>query len=124
MGVISKVMRQRAIYWPPGVPDNYGKIGYGSVEVVRCRWDDEYVEFMTPEGSKEISNASVMVSKAVALGGVLMLSPLPATASDEERLAAVEDLENPLNNAGAWKIRAYTENPNFRAREFLRIAIL
>ena len=121
MGVITKVMKQTAVYWPLASEESggvdfgeYGQPQFASPMEIDCRWDDEIRNIVDAEGTMKVSKAEVMVSVDVDLGGLLMLGML-----DD-----ITDEENPRENAGAEEIIAFEKNPNFRATEFLRVAYL
>jgi hypothetical protein len=72
------------------------------------------VEVLDVQGNVFVSKAKVCVDRDVLLGGVLMLGVLDDVA----------DLDNPKKNEGAFEVKAFLKNPNFRATEFLRMAVL
>lgn len=123
MSVITKMLRQRAVYWAPVGVDNYGKATYATPVVVRCRWEDRSEEFLTMDGDRAMSTACVYVGQDVLLKGVLYLSLLPTSATDEEHLAEI-DQSDPFAQDGAWEIRKFSKMGNFKCTEFLREATL
>ena len=121
MSIITRMLKQKCIYWPPGSEtsggfdfDDYGQPQYDVPVQLKCRWEDMAEEFIGPTGTTELSRSVVYVESDVTPGGVLFLS----------ELADVDDLIVPKNNAGAWEIRAFSKLPNFKATEFLRTAYL
>jgi len=114
MSVITKVLKQKVVYWPPGEPDRYGRLALGTPVELKARWDEDTEEVTSPDGSKFVPKAEVMVESDVKLGGVLMFGIL----------TDIVDADEPLNNEMAWQISAFTKNPDFKARHFLRIAYL
>jgi len=113
--------KQDGVYWPlasdesGGVDfDDYGQPQWADPIPIKCRWDDAVEEFIGPDGTRELSKAKVYVDCDVDIGGVLMLGE-------------IADIVEPVNikeNEGAWEIRGFLKNPNLRATEFLRTAIL
>jgi len=121
MSIINRMRKQKAVYWPLAseetggqAVDDYGQIRYGQAVEIDCRWDDEMVEVLDPQGNVFVSRAKVYVDRDVSIGGVLMLGTL----------ASVVYLDDPKANNGAYEIRAFLKNPNFKATEFLRTAVL
>lgn len=129
MGIISKMRRQNAIYWPPAVVDDFGKESHGTlVELVlvphgggnyRVRWQDKNEEYLDAEGTTRHSNAVVYApvlpnSGEVEVGGFLWLGDRAALTSETE----------PRSNTGAHEIRRFDKLPNLKATEYLRTAYL
>jgi len=121
MSILTRMLKQTAVYWPLAseetggqAVDDYGQIVYGDAVEIDCRWDDEMVEVLDAQDNVFISRAKVYVDRDVSIGGVLMLGTL-----DD-----VVYLDDPKANDGAYEIRAFLKNPNFKATEFLRTAVL
>ena len=119
MSIITRMLKQTCVYWVPNdVPfDDYGQPQYGDAVELKCRWEDEAVEFIGPTGTTEISRSVVYVASDVEPGGVLFLGTLAV-------VTASGDLIVPKNNTGAWEIRRFNKIPNLKATEFLRTAFL
>ena len=111
MSIITKVLRQKAVYWPPGDRDKYGRNTFGSPVEIKCRWDDKIQEVVQEDGSETMSVAEVMVDRDLAVGGVLLLGEL-----DTEK----ENATRPDLLAGASFIGTWEKNPNLKATEFVR----
>lgn len=112
MGIISKINKMKAVYWPPSGIDGYGRPTMGTAVQLDVRWEDAHEQFLDANGEDQTSNAVVYVSADVALGGYLWLGELASKPSD------------PKLDRNAWEIRKYEKLPNFKATEFLRTAIL
>jgi hypothetical protein len=94
--------------------DETGDPQYAAPVEIDCRWDDEQVEFLTPNGEKQISNARVMVDREVVLGGLLRRGTLDS----------VLHYTRPFDNSGTYEIRLLRNIDNIRATETLRIAMV
>ncbi len=114
MGIIKKMRRQIAVYWPFVSVDAYGKKVVGSPVAIKCRWDGRVEEFLDGQGERQLSQAVVYVDRETPVGGILMLG----TLSD------ITDAVNIKENEGAWEIRRYDTTPNLKATEFLRTVYL
>ena len=129
MGIINRMRRQNAIYWPPATPDDFGRPAHGAlVELIqvpngganlRVRWEDVVDEFMDANGEKSLSRARVYVPQLpdgseVAVGGWLWLGDR----------AGLTDEAVPRNNPGAYEVRRFDKMPTIRATEYLRTAYL
>ena len=121
MSLITRMLKQKAVYWAPGSEatgghdfDDHGKPAYASPVEVSCRWVDVVEEFIGPNETRELSRSKVYVDRDVRTGGVLWLG----------LLINVGDLVTPKNNDGAWEIRHSEKLPNLKATEFLRTAYL
>lgn len=122
MGIITKMRKQTAVYWPPESSesagddfDNYGQpqVSLSPVQIM-CRWEDVTEEFIDVAGTRQLSRARVYVDRDVEVGGILMLG----------ELADIADATNIKENDGAWEIRRFEKLPNLKATEFLRTVFL
>lgn len=112
MGIISKMRKQTCTYWARLGTDGSGQPRFADPIDIKCRWEDETVEFLDQEGAKQISNAIVYVDREVTLGGVL-------------RLGAVADIGtslSPNQHRDAYHIRKLGKLPNLRNTETLLTA--
>jgi len=110
IGIATKVMKQKAVYWAPSAPDDFGKPQYESPEEIDCRWEDSIEEFIGPNGDREMSRAKLIVNQDLLVKGYLWLG----------ELTDLTDEDVPENNSGAWEIRAFLKTPNFKGTAFLR----
>lgn len=114
MGIITKMRKQTAVYWPPLEADEYGKPTYDDPVEVTCRWEDTQKLFVTPQGSTETCASIVYVDRDVEVGGVLLLGSLDSDINESD----------PKANEGASEIRQFSKIPNIRNTELLRVAYL
>lgn len=127
MGIIARMRKQNAIYWPPAAPDTFGRMCYDPVieltlagGVNSCvRWEDRAEEFVDSTSTRAISNAVVYVPTLpgggeVQTGGFLWLGDR----------ADLTDESNPASNAGAYEIRRVDKLPNLKVSEYLRTVYL
>ena len=127
MGIIDRMRKQNAIYWPLAGPDDFGCAGYGPlVELIsvggvnyRVRWEERADEFVNPLGATVVSAAVVYVPALpgggeVCVGGFLWLG---------DRAALVDEAV-PTNNPGAAAIQRVDMLPNLRVTEYLRTVYL
>jgi hypothetical protein len=112
MGIITKMRKQKAVYWPPSTYDAYGQPTMGTAVQIDCRWEDKSEQFLDANGQEQLSNAIVYVSQDVALGGMLWLGLLASAPV------------NPKADDDAWEIRKFEKLPNLKASEFLRTVML
>lgn len=110
-----EVLRQYAVYWPPGDPSDTGTVTFGRPVEIRCRWTDQAVEFMDARGNASTSKSTVMVDRDVEPDGVLRLG----------RMSSVPDLAAaPFENTEAWRVKQFDKIPDRTATKFLRKAYL
>lgn len=127
MGIINRMRKQNAIYWPPSTPDNFGRPTSGTlVELIldgadnyRVRWEDRIETFIDQYGTTQVSNAVVYVPQLpdgsdVTVGGYLWLGDI----------GDLTDEVVPLNNPGAYEVRRFDILPDLKNREKLRTAYL
>jgi len=110
MGLITRMRRQTAVYWPPATPavDEYGHAAYGTAVELSCRWEDVAKEFTDPAGAKKTSTSLVYVGQDLVIGGKLYLGELTDSP------AAVD----------AWTVQQFDKLPNLKNTETLRTAYL
>jgi len=112
---VRRAMRQDAVYWPPeSTYDKYGNPDPNEPVQIACRWEENNVEFVAPNGTTQMSKAQVYVDREVLMGGILMLG----TMDD------VEDYTHPIENDKAEEILQFKQMPNLRKTGFLRLAFL
>ena len=121
MRLLTKMLKQKCVYWPPGSEetggqdfDGYGRPVYATAIEISCRWEDIVEEFIKPDGTQDASRSKVYVDRDVRVGGVLWLG----------KLVDVSDLLVPKNNNGAWEIKRFDKLPTLKATQFLRTAFL
>ena len=114
MSIITKMLKETGVYWSPLGTDAYGQPTYNSPIEISVRWQDVTEEFLDPDGETQIARSKVFVGQDVVLRGVLFLGLLTDLTSTTD----------PKANIGAWEIRLFKRIPNFKATEWLRIALL
>lgn len=114
MSIITKMLKQTAVYWPPTGADEFGQPTWDEPEEIACRWEGVAEEFIDAVGDKQLSAAKVFVGQDVKIQGVLMLGELTDLESGGE----------PKGNEGAWEILQFSKIPNLKNTEYLRIAYL
>lgn len=114
MSLITRMLKQTAVYWALAGTDDNGQPTYENPVEISCRWEDVTMEFLDAFGETQMSQARVYVSQDVTIGGVLLLGELSSSV----------DQDDPKANAGAWEIRRFAKEPNFKATEFLRTVML
>ena len=118
MSIVSKMLKQVAVYWPLTGTGNDGQPEWGSPVQLRVRWEDHTTEQATQQGEVQDGATSVYVCALdgtvsfgggdVVIGGFLMLGELSSTLNP-----------NPRAN-GARKITAVEKTPDFKARHWVR----
>ncbi len=114
MSLITKVLKQKCVYWVFDDFDAQGQPVYKDGEELNCRWEDRVEEIVDTDGTKVLSKAQVMVSTDVKVGGVLWLGELGDETYSSE----------PTRNEGAFEIIQFSKIPNFRVTEYVRTAYL
>lgn len=121
MGLLESMLKQTAVYWPPGSAESggvdfneRGERLYATAVQIKCRWTDVSKVFINAQGVEQVSRAKVFVDRDVKAGGMLYLG----------RLTDVAYLTDPKANDGAWEIASFKKTPNKRATKFLRKVFL
>lgn len=104
MSIITRMLKQDAVYWPPLGVDAFGKPSLDTPIQIRCRWEDSVEESITPEPEIGFSMATVYVDRDLEVGGKLSLGELVSSSSPSD----------------AWEIVQVEKLPNLRATEYLR----
>lgn len=115
MSLITRMLRQVAVYWPPTHPDDQGEPISGEPIEIRCRWEDAAKAYLDKNGVETTSNSIVYVDRDLEIGGILW----------QGKLADIDpDTTHPYKNKGAAEIKQFGKLPNLRATEHLRTAWL
>jgi hypothetical protein len=116
MSIITRVLRQDAVYWAPNSTLGYdGKPeGFDAPIAVKVRWTDEEKFHVLESGTQVISQSEVMINIDVKKEGYLWLGDL----------SEVSGVTNPREQENAWEIMRFEKIPNLRATEFLRQAYM
>lgn len=128
MGIISKMRKQNAIYWPPALPDDYGRPVAGPlVELVqsvgvgnfRVRWEDKAKQYLDAQGTTRTSSSVVYVPRLpdgteIEVGGFLWLGDV----------LDLVDTISPLANPGAGEVMRFEKLPNLKNTQQLRTVYL
>lgn len=114
MSVITKMRKQTAVWWQrQETPNEFGQFAFEAPVEVRCRWDDTSQEFLDSQGEKQLSRAVAYVDRTMRPGDRLMRGTLDSDLT-----------EDPLPVEGAFEIRRFDQNPNFKATETLLTAFM
>jgi len=121
MGIITKALKQTAVYWALAGDDSqgedfddHGRPQFLAPVEISCRWSDKREEYISANSITKISNSKVMVDRDMRNGEVLMLG----------ELIDITEQINILENDNAWTIEGWKKTPNLKATEFLRVAYL
>lgn len=119
MSIITRMLREKAVYWAPGQGDfdNFGKPITEEPVLISCRWEEIAEMFLDEEGNEVLSNARVYVDRDVESRGYLkrlgqtgLLSNLDSTVWDQ--------------NNGVFIVRKFNSLPKLGYSEFLRWVML
>lgn len=116
MGIISSMLRQKAVYWASPENDGYGNFTFDDPVEIDCRWEEKAESYFKPNGTEAQSLAIVYVDRDVDIGGYLQFGELADVGS--------ANLNNPEDDPDSYRIEQKYKLPNFRISEYLRIAFL
>jgi hypothetical protein len=117
MSIITRMRKQKAVYWAPkelSGGDGFGRKAFEAPVEIECRWDDEVKEFVDSNGNKNISSSIVYPDRDLKIGGWLFLGRLNDDAIKPD----------PQETKGAKPIKGWQKFPDLKAVEFLRVAML
>lgn len=110
MSLISRMRRQKAVYWAPVDADGRGQTTFADPVEINCRWEETAVEFVNAQGATDTSQVVAYVDRDVEVGGRLKSGTVADLASDVDP------------TVDGYEIKQFSKNPNFKASEFLRTA--
>ena len=115
MALITKMLKQKAVYWAKASTDVYGADSWSAAAEISVRWEEKHVYYRNKNGVEVVSNAVVYVGSDVVEGGWLWqgtLLSLPSGSTDPRKVA------------GAWQIGGFNKTPNLKCTLYLRTAYL
>ena len=117
LSFIRKVCVQDAVYWGSPTPDGYGGLTFDPPKIIKCRWDSVVKNILSDEGKLFVSQAEVLVTEDLEVGGYLYLGDMIGF-TNEHRV-------DPQTVTGAYPIKRITKNPLFRSEDkFVRVVYL
>ncbi len=113
MSLITRMRKQKAIWWKRNGYDEFGKAQFDAPIEVKCRWEDVVEEFVDAQGNTGASRSKAYVDRIMSPGDRLKRGTIDF---DTEA--------NPLEMDGAYEIRRFDQLPNLRNSETLYTAYL
>lgn len=113
MSIITRMRRQKAVYWERGEVNQYGQFSFQVPVEIDCRWEDGTGEAPTPQTQGEVYSSRVYVDRIMNLGDALRYGELDSDTPDD-----------PSEDSLAKIVRRFDQIPNLRATETLYIAFL
>jgi len=112
---IEKVCVQTAVYWGNPQDDGYGKYTFDAAVEIDCRWEGKVAVVLDRMGKEVMTDAQVMVTQDLDIGGFLYLGSLDDLSSEPD----------PYEVEDAYEIMAFEKIPLFCSTdEFVRKAFL
>lgn len=102
-------MRQSATYWAPTGNDGFGNKTYAAPIVIRCRWQNDAVEFRDATGELTQSSAVVYADRKLAIRGMLAEGDL-SDQFDSDGQLLLADVEGVV----PYEIRQLGSSPDLR----------
>jgi hypothetical protein len=122
--IITRMLKQRLVYWAYAGVDNFGKPKFSPPVEIRGRWEDCNEQFTAPNLVTSVSSAKVYVGQDVLVKGVLWLSTKRWTDPAGSAIAQLVSTTNPFANPRAFSIQRFDKLPTIRATKFLRTVYL
>ncbi len=105
---------QKATWWQKKSVTQGGQFTYENPVEIDCRWDDEIMEFVDANNTKQFSKAVVYPDRYMENGDILIL-----------KAPHLLDFPNdPKKNLGYSEIRNFQQIPDYDQGEVLFIAML
>jgi len=121
MSLITRMLKMTAVYWSTQsiesgglAHDDYGQPLWSSPIEIKCRWEETTEEFISSNGTRQVSSVKVYVDRDMKEGEILMLGAL----------IDVVDENNPRSNQGAYEIKRFEKTPNLKITEYLRVVYI
>lgn len=99
-------MHQEATYWAPLLNDAFGNKTFDTPTLILCRWQNNAVLFVSPDGKELTSSAIVYPAEEVVAQGYMALGDLTGVADPKT-----------LNEA--YEIRQVQQSPSLDAQQVL-----
>ena len=114
MNYLSRILRQRCVYWPPTDAefDKFGRPLAHNPREIRCRWEPTNEQVVDATGTTRSVSVKVLVDEDLAVGGFLKAGSLIGIGSKTPQ------------EAGALEIKSFQRTPDARAKRFLQIAFI
>ena len=113
MGIITKMLKQKAVYWEFQSLDSFGKPVFSTPKEISVRWEDTLEKFMDASGNEVVSKSKVYCDRDLKVRSLLKLSKLEDLPSTDWQ-----------QNSGVFTISRFDKIPNLRNTETVRIAYL
>jgi hypothetical protein len=113
MRILTKMLKQTAIYWAPLGTDKYGGPEWAAPIELAVRWEEVMEDILIRTGETVQSTATVYVGQDVEVKGMLKLGDLTSSTQ-----------ANPRNEVGTHEIIKFNKLPTLKATKFLRTAYL
>lgn len=102
--------RQKAVLWAKGGYDGYGQPTAAEPVELSVRWVQRRAEMLDPQGNTITVDATVVVDREVAVGGVMW----------EGELEDWYDTGSAGQDSGLHRVAAYQETPDVKGRAVRR----
>ena len=76
MSILTRMLRQSAVYWGPPVDDGDGSFTWPEPEEINCRWEDVEGAVKDPMTHDVFNDSTVYVDRDVEVNGYLYLGSL------------------------------------------------
>lgn len=102
---LSRNLNDDIVHWPrQAKPDQFGNPLWGAAVSFKARWDDDTVEFIGKDGTRNVSRAVIIsneAASAVKVGDYIKLGTLPVGSS-------------PQAVPGAWEVQSVKRNRSLK----------
>lgn len=114
MRILTRMLRQKCIYWEPeGDVNQFGARKFLLPVEIKCRWEDVGEELLQDDAKEKVFDATIFVDRDVVEGGLLMLGTLSDLTSAD-----------PPKSILSKRIRKFEKIPTMKGTKFLRVAYL
>jgi hypothetical protein len=118
--LMRRMKRQDAVLWLFLREDHFGAKIYADPVQIKVRWEDKTEEFLDRSGNTTISRAQVFVENRIPERSVLWRGKM----SEAVIVDGEDGSPNPFVNEGAYEVRQFAEQPDMKAKKFLRYVML
>lgn len=106
MNILSSLLKQQCVYWPPGELDRFGKRTYGLPSVLACAYELTRRTINQPNGTSFEISATVNLAESVEEEGWLWVGDIrnaPSVPDDQMRIKMVTYHSDTEDNEKLWK---------------------
>lgn len=92
--LVKRVLREKAVYWPPLAPDRAGQPRSGTPVEIRCKWNERFEQRADSQVSFQgrLAKSRILVDQQLAVGGHLLFGELTEDTPEDPKTARASEI--------------------------------